>query len=224
MIIYELLTGSAPFRRDTTWAALDATVHHAPPLPSVLNPIVPAGLAALVSRCLSKDPDQRPASGETQHRELIAIQRERAPVAADKSRWYRRAAVLAAVLIALVSLGAFAWSRVRENRLRWVRDTAIPEMNRLALAGDSVGAYRVGLRARAMLPDDPQLDAAWQRFAQETAVTSDPPGCGSRYPVAGTGRRGLDRAGYDPAHDEGAGRANALAVYANRARSARDHS
>ena len=176
VIIYELLTGRAPFRRDTTWAALDATVHHAPPLPSVLNPIVPAGLAALVSRCLSKDPDQRPASGETLHRELIAIQRERAPVAADKSRWYRRAAVLAAVLIALVSLGAFAWSRVRENRLRWVRDTAIPEMNRLALAGDSVGAYRVGLRARAMLPDDPQLDAAWQRFAQETAVTSDPPG------------------------------------------------
>jgi eukaryotic-like serine/threonine-protein kinase len=97
-------------------------------------------------------------------------------VASEARRSYRRAAVVAAVVIALASLGAFAWSRVRESRLRWVRDTAIPDINRLALAGDHLGAYRVGLRARAMLPNDPQLDAVWQRFAHQRSIESDPPG------------------------------------------------
>jgi formylglycine-generating enzyme required for sulfatase activity/dienelactone hydrolase len=176
VIMYELVTGLAPFRRDTTWAALDATIHHTPPSVSSVNPSVPSSLATLVLRSLAKDPADRPASAGELHRELLVIQRERAPIASDTSRSYRRAGLVAALVIALASVGGFAWSRVRESRLRWVRDTAIPEMSQLSLAGDPVGAYRVGLRARAMLPNDPQLEAAWQRFAHNRPIASDPPG------------------------------------------------
>lgn len=67
--LYYLLTGHAPFDMPTTpeggadLRALVARVTGEPPRsPRVLRPDVPAGLAAIVLRCLAKDPKARPAS------------------------------------------------------------------------------------------------------------------------------------------------------------------
>ena len=62
-ILYEMLTGTAPFARDTLWASLDATVRVTPPSPDTLRRDVPADLAQVVMRCLAKDPSHRYQSG-----------------------------------------------------------------------------------------------------------------------------------------------------------------
>lgn len=71
MSLYEALTGVLPFRRDTVIAT--ALAVQLDPLPRVVDhaPDVTFELAALVERCLSREPDRRPTSGE----ELAAMLR-----------------------------------------------------------------------------------------------------------------------------------------------------
>jgi serine/threonine-protein kinase len=59
--LYELLAGTPPFRGETVLAVLNQIERQEPKPLSFLAPTVPAGLAALVHRCLEKDPSKRPA-------------------------------------------------------------------------------------------------------------------------------------------------------------------
>jgi hypothetical protein len=59
-VLYELLTGIAPFRADTFVACLARVLLEDPPSVRREAPHVPAGLDALVGRMLAKDPEQRP--------------------------------------------------------------------------------------------------------------------------------------------------------------------
>jgi serine/threonine-protein kinase len=64
VIGYELLTGIAPFRRDSLAATLAAILKEEPPELRSLRPDVPADLAAILRRCVAKDPEARPATAE----------------------------------------------------------------------------------------------------------------------------------------------------------------
>lgn len=62
VILYELLTGRTPFMAET-FAALSVAIVTLPPAaPRGLRPDLPADLEALVLRCLSKAPGERPSS------------------------------------------------------------------------------------------------------------------------------------------------------------------
>ncbi len=61
---FQLLSGRLPFEADVATAVLLAhATKPAPPLASVA-PGVPRGIAAVIDRCLAKDPDARPGTGE----------------------------------------------------------------------------------------------------------------------------------------------------------------
>ena len=55
-------------------------------------------------------------------------------------------------------------------------DTAVPEITRLAAAGDPVGAYRLAQRALAAARGDAQVAAAWAGTANAITVASEPSG------------------------------------------------
>jgi TolB-like protein/Tfp pilus assembly protein PilF len=59
LVMYELLTGSRPFERPTPAQSLAATIEQDPEPVERLNPEVPPHLAAVVARCLAKDPAER---------------------------------------------------------------------------------------------------------------------------------------------------------------------
>jgi serine/threonine protein kinase/tetratricopeptide (TPR) repeat protein len=59
VLMYELLTGQQPFRKETEAATINAVLNHRQPSVSRLRPEVPEPLDAIVSRAMAKDPDQR---------------------------------------------------------------------------------------------------------------------------------------------------------------------
>jgi eukaryotic-like serine/threonine-protein kinase len=59
VVLYEMATGALPFTGKTTAATYDAILHTQPPAPSSLNPALPAGLDAIVCKCLEKDREVR---------------------------------------------------------------------------------------------------------------------------------------------------------------------
>jgi formylglycine-generating enzyme required for sulfatase activity/predicted Ser/Thr protein kinase len=175
-LLYQMVTGRPPFTGESVWATLDATVRRDPPAIASLRPGVPPRLAAIVARALAKNPDERYRSAREIRDELAAL-REAERGTAAAGRWRPgRIGVAAALVVALAITGIAAWFLVRASRVRWARDTAVPEVTRLAASGDPVGAYRVAQRALTSAPDDPQVSAAWNSITHAFPLASEPSG------------------------------------------------
>jgi serine/threonine-protein kinase len=71
-VLYECLTGRAPFEKSSNEAVMWAHVHELPPLPTTLRPDLPPAIDEVIARVLAKDPDDRYASC----REFIADARD----------------------------------------------------------------------------------------------------------------------------------------------------
>ncbi|WP_437308214.1 serine/threonine-protein kinase [Sorangium sp. So ce388] len=85
-VLFECVTGRAPFTGADTEAVLIKILVERPPPVRELRPLAPPALEALVARMLSKDPAGRPASAAEVARELAALLADRdlgaAPAAA----------------------------------------------------------------------------------------------------------------------------------------------
>lgn len=81
--LFELLAGRRPFGGDTVSTVLYRIVNDAPLSISELSPDLPPGLEALLSRTLSKNPDERPATGYDLARELRVALEEMGGVPPD---------------------------------------------------------------------------------------------------------------------------------------------
>lgn len=89
-LAYFLLTGQAPFTRETTMETLVAHVHEPVTPPADHRPELPVDLQEVVLRCLNKDPEQRFAEVQSLDRALAdceCIDHWDAERAAD---WWRR--------------------------------------------------------------------------------------------------------------------------------------
>jgi formylglycine-generating enzyme required for sulfatase activity/dienelactone hydrolase len=177
IVLYEMLTGQPAFRASSVIATLSAILRDEPtPLPSLRRDIPPA-LTRLVARCMAKDPASRYSDAGEVHRELLEIRQSLA--AAESRHWLRKPAglaVLATGFAVVLALAIFWWRRDAEQR--WVRNEALPQIERLAAAQDLDGAYRLARRAMEVAPEDPQLKQTWANVTApfKVKVESDPPG------------------------------------------------
>ncbi|MBI3448971.1 MAG: protein kinase [Acidobacteria bacterium] len=100
VVLYEMLTGARPFHGDTSVDMLSSILRDAPAAPSKLAPSLPAGVDAIVSKCLAKERDDRYASAAEIREDLGKLLHPSAPVAPRGGALARRLVAVFALLMA----------------------------------------------------------------------------------------------------------------------------
>jgi serine/threonine-protein kinase len=95
VVLFELLTGRAPFDGESAVAIALKHVNEAPPSPRSLVPEIPPELDAVVLKALAKDPAERYADAESFMRDLEAVESrlDRGPVDAESTAVFAPIAV-----------------------------------------------------------------------------------------------------------------------------------
>ena len=106
-VIYEILTGGHPFRRQTSVETLNAILNETPAVPASVS----AGLARIITRCLEKDPQQRFQSAADVAFALDAASDDPAPARARRGGAIKLSVAIAAILMTAVSTLWFVASR-----------------------------------------------------------------------------------------------------------------
>ncbi len=135
VVLYEMATGTLPFRGDSSGAIFESILHKVPAPPLRLNPDVPAKFEDIINKSLEKDRDVRYQSARELRADLKRLKRDtesqRVPVAGSEIRKrskvirYRWIFILAAALLIATGLVVIGL-RSRESRARVSQQTSIP--------------------------------------------------------------------------------------------------
>jgi formylglycine-generating enzyme required for sulfatase activity len=177
VLLYEMFSGKRPFAGDSSLDTATAILRDDPAPLDELRRDVPSGLQAILARCLAKEPDNRFASGQELHDALLELKRRLETPAAGLGSLLRRPAILGALVLILVLIGAgLAWVVHRGSRVSWARNEALPEIERLYNSGDRDGAMRLIYEASAIIPDDPYLVEYFNSVAVRLTIDTEPSG------------------------------------------------
>src|SRR5262244_1022143 len=108
-VLYEMATGSLPFRGDTSGLIFEAILNRSPLSPLRINPDVPLELARIIQRALEKDRNLRYQHAADIHTDLQRLKRDtesgKTAVTPDASaRWPRRTILIVAAALVIVNL------------------------------------------------------------------------------------------------------------------------
>lgn len=154
VVLYELLTGRCPFRGPDDRTLIER-IRTGEPDPLVeLRPDTPPALAAIVTRCLRKDPAARPPGAATVRDELVRLARSTAAgELVDARKGPRGRVVVVATAAVLAGLGA--WAAFGRGGASTASDEVLP-----------------AAATMTVLPFEPvDGDSATARLGQQLAVT-----------------------------------------------------
>ncbi len=170
-VAYEMLAGRPPFTGPSAQAVFAKVLTEpAPPIRSV-RPSLSAEIEDVLARGLAREPAERfPTAGDLA-RSLEAVI---AGVPARKPRGRLFAVAAGVVALALAVAGLRFYGQLSDER--WVRETAIPEIERRMASGDLVEAFDLIQEAGAIVPDDPTIGRFLDAASVSLSGDTDPSG------------------------------------------------
>lgn len=116
-VLYQMATGSPPFKGGTSAVIFDGILHQTPLAPVFLNPKIPTELERIIGKALEKDREERYQNAHDLLVDLRRLKRELSSGMQTNQRdaarplWKRRPALSAFALVALIAaLALVAWS------------------------------------------------------------------------------------------------------------------
>ena len=98
VVLFEMVTGRAPFLGDTPVAVASKHVRDHPPAPREINPSVPPSFEAIILKAMAKDPDHRYATAEDLRADLLRFNEGRTVLATSDATIVQAAVGSTAVL------------------------------------------------------------------------------------------------------------------------------
>jgi formylglycine-generating enzyme required for sulfatase activity len=187
VVLYEMLAGELPFRGDRDLSIIHSIIHEEPKPIRLRKPPVPVELQQVVNRALRKKIEARYGSAEEMLKDLkayeAALQAEASGVFNLRSllKRLRRPAVAIPTILVIGAIAALTvWFFNRQAKVRWARQVAIPEIERMIEANDSwrnlVPPYNLAVQAEAVLGKDPKLAELFSNCSMMINIKTEPPG------------------------------------------------
>jgi serine/threonine protein kinase len=203
VVLYEMLAGDRPFKGDYEQAVMYSIMNDDPEPIKKLNSAVPPELQQIVNRALQKKPESRYSSAAKMLKDLKGYQNSRRAAemgAFDLRSFLRRVrkprVVVPAVAMILLIILASVWFFNRQAKVRWAKEVALPEIEKMIAENDVwrnlVPPYRLAEKAEAILGNNPKLWASrrsrrsgcrsgssagsWRRKATRPSWRRRPPG------------------------------------------------
>ena len=149
VVLYEMLSGVRPFQGESTLSTLASILQATPEPLRRHREGIPEGVEQIVRRCLEKKPEARYRSASEIQQALAAFNAS----SATATFAVPRVALIAAALLVLVAAGAYGWrSRQHASRVRWVEETAVPQIARLIQEDRGLAALKLFQEAEGYAP------------------------------------------------------------------------
>ncbi|MGB9006320.1 MAG: bifunctional serine/threonine-protein kinase/formylglycine-generating enzyme family protein, partial [Candidatus Aminicenantales bacterium] len=187
VVLYEMLKGELPFKGDRDVSIVHSIIHEEPKPLKLHKPPIPLELQQVISRALKKKREARYGSADEMLKDLKAyqtsLQFDESGVMTLKTlgrrlRKPRVAVPTVVVLFALAFLGV--WFFKRQAHVRWARQVALPELEKLIaendLWRDLIPVYRLAEKAEAYIPHDPKLAELFSKCSVRINIKTEPPG------------------------------------------------
>jgi eukaryotic-like serine/threonine-protein kinase len=173
VVLCEAVTGTNPFARPGLVETISAIGRTPEPVVATM-PNVPKPVGSIVIKAVQKDPAERYPTAADFAAALDPLIRQLGAPAPPRGLSRRTIAAAAAALVVAAGVGGFAYERSAHRH--WVRETAVPEVNRLAGEEHAAAALPVIEAAERYLPGDPDLGKAIARATRVVSIDSKPPG------------------------------------------------
>jgi len=185
VVLYEMLSGQMPFQGERDSSLLYSVVHEEPkPLKEVKQDLAPE-LQQIVNRALRKKPESRYTSTVEMLKDLRkyqdALRAEELGAFNLRTLLRRirspRIAIPAVSVVLIISL-VVIWFINRQAKIRWAREEALPEIERLVGENwrDFIEPYRLAVEAEKYIPNDPKLAELLSKCSLNINIKTEPPG------------------------------------------------
>jgi len=185
VILYEMLTGEHPFKGDYEQAVMYSIMNEEPKSVTKINPNIPVEVNQIIDKALTKDTESRYSSTVKMLKDLKAHQenQQTAEMGTFNLRTFMRhlakpkiAVPLAGAMI-IVTL-ASVWFFNRQAKIRWAREVALPEIERMVEMNwrDFTEPYRLAEKVEKIIPNDSRLAELISKSSLNININTEPPG------------------------------------------------
>ena len=180
VVLYEMLTGKAPFQGDSGFSILLAVVKETPKPVTDSRADLPAGVAPIVEKALEKDVAKRYQTAAEMSRDCAAVLErvsaaELLPAGGRDEVRVSRGRMWAGIAVAGIAVAGLGWFLWRSNR----KDSAIAQVPRVIQLFEGqrpLSAYLLMKRLEEDASSDTRLAEFKDKHLRRVSVNSTPPG------------------------------------------------